>query len=264
MGFPRQYWSGLPFPTSRDFPNPGIELWTGRFFTTEPSRKCFSSTDSIKQTLAVCLLPNTLLLNTLQTFALLSRITGVAAFLTEEETGSEKFWWPAKITGRPSWGVFGRCSPPLLLMFSALNIWSLLGVPSLSGHLPCGWLVPELEEIALFRCCSLFYQGDWILPAAAAAAKSLQSCPTLCNPIDSSPPGSAVPRILQAGVLEWIAISFSNAWKWKVKVKSLSPVRLCATPWTAAYQAPLSMGFSRQRVLEWGAIAFSGILPTWR
>ena len=81
---------------------------------------------------------------------------------------------------------------------------------------------------------------------AAAAAKSLQSCPTLCNPIDCSPPGSPVPGILQARTLEWVAISFSNAWKWKVKVKSLSHVQLFATPWTAACQAPLSMGFSRQ------------------
>ena len=81
----------------------------------------------------------------------------------------------------------------------------------------------------------------------AAAAKSLQSCPTLCDPIDGSPPGSHVSGILQARTLEWVAISFSNARKWKVKVKSLSRVRLLATPWTAAYQAPPSMGFSRQK-----------------
>ena len=87
-----------------------------------------------------------------------------------------------------------------------------------------------------------------IQTAAAAAAKSLQSCPTLCDPIDSSPPGSPVPGILQARTLEWVAISFSNAWKWKVKVKIkwLSRVWLSETPWTAAHQAPLSMGFSRQ------------------
>ena len=85
-----------------------------------------------------------------------------------------------------------------------------------------------------------------MLAAAATAAKSLQSCPTLCNPIDGSPPGSPVPGILQARTLEWVAISFSNAWKWKVKVKSLSRIWLIATPWTAAYQAPPSMGFSRQ------------------
>ena len=82
--------------------------------------------------------------------------------------------------------------------------------------------------------------------AATAAAKSLQSCPTLCDPIDDSPPGSPIPGILQARTLEWVAISFSNAWKWKVKVKLLSHVWLLATPWTAAYQAPPSMGFSRQ------------------
>ena len=80
---------------------------------------------------------------------------------------------------------------------------------------------------------------------AAAAAKSLQSCPTLCDPRDGSPPGSPVPGILQARTLEWLAISFSNAQKWKVKVKLFSCVRLLATPWTAAYQAPPSMGFSK-------------------
>ena len=81
---------------------------------------------------------------------------------------------------------------------------------------------------------------------AAAAAKSLQSCPTLCDPRDGSPPGSPVPGILQARILEWVAISFSNAWKWKVEVKSPSRVWLLVTPWTAAYQAPPSMGFARQ------------------
>ena len=80
----------------------------------------------------------------------------------------------------------------------------------------------------------------------AAAAKSLQSCPTLCDHIDGSPPGSPIPGILQARTLEWVAISFSNAWKWKVKGKSLSHVRLFTTPCTAAYQAPPPMGFSRQ------------------
>ena len=78
------------------------------------------------------------------------------------------------------------------------------------------------------------------------AVKSLQSCSTLCDPVDGSPPGSPVPGILKARTLVWVAISFSNAWKWKVKVKSLSRVQLFTTPWTAAYQAPPSMGFSRQ------------------
>ena len=84
------------------------------------------------------------------------------------------------------------------------------------------------------------------LHSAAAAAKSLQSCPTLCDPRDSSPPGSPIPGILWARTLEWVAISFSSAGKWKVQVKSLSRVRLLVTPWTAAHQAPPSMGFSRQ------------------
>ena len=96
----------------------------------------------------------------------------------------------------------------------------------------------------------LYVEVVWILHlvywSQAAAAKSLQSCPTLCDPIDSSPSGSTVPGILQARTLEWVAISFSKAWKWKVKVKLLSCVWLFMTPWTAAYQAPPSMGFSRQ------------------
>ena len=96
-----------------------------------------------------------------------------------------------------------------------------------------------------------FTMSCWLLPhtnaaAAAAAAKSLQSCLTLCNPIDSSPPGSPVHGIFQARILEWVVISFSNAQKWKVKVKSFSHVWLLATPWTAAHQAPPSLGFSRQ------------------
>ena len=93
----------------------------------------------------------------------------------------------------------------------------------------------------------------------AAAAKSLQSCPTLCDPIDGSPPGFPVPGILQARTLEGIAISFSNAWKWNVKVKSLSCVRLLATSWTATYQAPPSMGFSRQEYWSGLPIAFSNV-----
>ena len=96
------------------------------------------------------------------------------------------------------------------------------------------------------------------LETAAAAAKSLQSCLTLCDRIEGSPPGSPVPGSLQARTLEWVAISFSNAWKWKVKVKSLSRVRLSATPWTAAYQAPPSMGFSRQDY--WSGVPLPSLL----
>ena len=90
--------------------------------------------------------------------------------------------------------------------------------------------------------------------AVATAAKSLQSCPTLCDPIDGSPPGSPVPGILQARTLEWVAISFSSAWKWKVKVKALSRVWLLVTPWTAAHQASPPMGFSRQE--DWSGLPF--------
>jgi len=91
------------------------------------------------------------------------------------------------------------------------------------------------------------------------AAKSLQSCPTLCEPIDGSPRGSPIPGALQARTLEWVAISFSNAWKWKVKVKSLSLVQLLSTPWTLAHQAPPSMGFSRQEC--WNGVPLPS--PQW-
>ena len=93
----------------------------------------------------------------------------------------------------------------------------------------------------------------------AAAAKLLQSCPTLCDPIDGSPPGSPVPGILQAKTLEWVATSFSSAWKWKVKVKSLSRVRLSVTPWTATFQAPPSMGLSRQEY--WSGVPLPSLSP---
>ena len=97
------------------------------------------------------------------------------------------------------------------------------------------------EQLNWIELISPTYTGT-----AAAAAKSLQSYPTLCNPIDDSPPGSTIPGILQVRTLEWVAISFSNAWKWQVKMKLLSCVHLFATPWTAAHQAPPPMGFSRQ------------------
>ena len=97
---------------------------------------------------------------------------------------------------------------------------------------------------------SIFYFKFKLNIETAAAAKPLQSYPTLCDPIDGSPLGSSVPGILQARTLEWVAISFSNAWKWKVKVKSLRRAGLLATPWTAAYQAPLSMDFPGKSTLS--------------
>ena len=164
MGFLRQeYWSGLPFPSPQDLPNPGIEP-----------------------------------------------------------------------------------------MSTASQVDSLLTEPPENTRLGCillaDWDRRTKQNQALIVEC-----------AAAAAARSLQSCPTLCNPIDCSPPGSPVPGILQARTLEWLAIAFSNAWKWEVKVKSLSRVRLLVSPWTAAYQAPLSMGFSRQEY--WSGVPLPS--PSW-
>ena len=98
--------------------------------------------------------------------------------------------------------------------------------------------------------------------AAAAAAKLLQSCPTLCDPIDSSPPGSPIPGILQTTILEWVAISFSNAWKWKVKVKSLSLCPTLRDPRDCSLPGSSVHGIFQARVLEWGAIAFS-ITSVW-
>ena len=117
------------------------------------------------------------------------------------------------------------------------------------------------------------YSTDWVYPmgkirislpkpsAAAAAAKSLQSCPTLCDPIDSSSPGSPIPGILQARTLEWVAISFSNAWKWKGKVKSLSPVPTLRDPMDCSLPGSSVHGIFQARALEWTAITFSHLNP---
>jgi len=133
-----------------------------------------------------------------------------------------------------------------------------LKMPKWSSERSCNFLRSAIKRWSQYLdSCSLTPGSFTLITAAAAAAKSLQSCLTLCDPIDGSPPGSPVPGILQARTMEWVASSFSNAWKWKVKVKLLSHVLLLATPWTAAYQAPLSNGILQARVLEWGAIAFS-------
>ena len=127
------------------------------------------------------------------------------------------------------------------------------------------WL--ELEQpYWTMRCiCEWTHCLRWgVGPVAAAAAKSLQSCPTLCDPIDSSPPGFPVPGILQARTLEWVAISFSNTWKWKMKVKSFSHVWLLVIPWTAAHQAPPSMGFSRQEYWSGVPLPSPGVGPRYK
>ena len=114
--------------------------------------------------------------------------------------------------------------------------------------------VHEILQARILESVAISYSrgSPWLrdqtqVSSTVAAAKSLQSCPTLCDPIDGSPPGYPIPGILQARTLEWVAIFFSNAGKWKVKVKLLSRVRLFATAWTAAYPAPPPMGFSRQQ-----------------
>ena len=132
----------------------------------------------------------------------------------------------------------------MLSHFSHVWLFGTLWTVRLSGSTVYGILI----------CSHKFSNSIWI----AAAAKSLQSCPTLCDPIDSSPPGSPVPGILQARTLEWVAIFFSNAWKWKVKVKSLSHVWLFETPWTIAYQAPPSMGFPRQEY--WSGVPLPSLI----
>ena len=107
----------------------------------------------------------------------------------------------------------------------------------------------DVRKLSTLKSDWLYFlqpKTEKLYAAAAAAAKSLQLCPTLCNPIDGLLPGSPVPGILQARTLEWVAISLSNAWKWKVKLKLLSRVWLFATTWTVAHQAPPSMGLSRQ------------------
>ena len=108
------------------------------------------------------------------------------------------------------------------------------------------WKIFHKHPVKMF--IGFWYLGsdNYTNRSTTTTTKSLQSCPTLCDPTDGSPPGSAFPGILQARTLEWVAISFSNAWKWKVKGKLLSCVQLLATPWAAAYQDPLPMGFSRQ------------------
>ena len=120
---------------------------------------------------------------------------------------------------------------------SSILAWESHGQRSLAGYSLWGLKESDMTEHA---------HKVFLRSLIAAAAKSLQLCPTLCNPRDGRPPGSPIPGILQARTLEWVSISFSKAWKWKVKVKPLSCVWLFATPWTVAHQAPPPMGFSRQ------------------
>ena len=154
----------------------------------------------------------------------------------------------------------------MLIIFIMLYVTSLVLIYLITGslYLLTTFILFSLPLLPTSRTTNLssFSVSLFVLKynvPAAAAAKSLQSCLTLCDPMDGSPPGSPVPGILQARTLEWVAISFSNAGKWKVKVKSLSHVWLLATPWTAAYQAPPSMGFSRQEY--WNGVPLPSPIP---
>ena len=144
-----------------------------------------------------------------------------------------------------------------LATYSTILAWNISSTEEPGGIWSTGWQRVRLNWSSLANTHQAWLSTRFTISlrgkaghpfnkVPAAAAKLLQSCPTLCDPIDGSPPVSPVPGVLQARILEWVAISFSNAWKWKVKVKLLSRVQLLATPWTAAYQAPPSMGFSSQ------------------
>ena len=175
-------------------------------------------------------------------------------------------YFPVDMENHPFVSLEHRLTWWELLPFFSLTIFFTLSFSSLPSSLFTSFLLtvsslprwchlfPWLQLLFLYqelpKCLTRLSSEYWFaclrFLLAAAAAKSLQSCPTLCNPIGGSPPGSPVPGILQARTLEWVVISFSNAWKWKVKVKSLSRVRPSATQWTAAHRAPPSMGFSKQ------------------
>ena len=154
----------------------------------------------------------------------------------EMATHSSIFAWRVPLTAEPG-GL------PSLGSHRVGHDWSNLAAAA-AVHVFTLYICVSTSALWIGSSVPFFYIPH--ICVAAAAAKVLQSCPTLCDPIDGSPPGSPIPGILQARTLEWVAISFSNALNWKVKVKSLSRVGLFATLWTAAYQAPPSMGSSRQ------------------
>ena len=127
------------------------------------------------------------------------------------------------------------------------------------------WLL-EHSKVPVWPALRLYGMAlVWIVTRnmafAAAAAKSLQLCPTLCDPIDGSPPGSPIPEILQARTMEWVAISFSNTRKWKVKVKSLTRVRLCATPWSLPPGKFQTVNFITCLLDEWMKLTSNTWLP---
>ena len=146
---------------------------------------------------------------------------------------------------------WGSCGKNICVVCHSLLQWTMFCQNSLLWLIHLGWcciawLIASLSYANAFARTRLRFMKGITSIKHTATAKSLQSCPTLCDPVDGSPLGSLIPGILQARTLEWIAISFSSAWKWKVKVKSLSRVRPSATPWTAAFHKPLL-----KRVRRW-------------
>ena len=168
---------------------------------------------------------------------------------------SRTWWW----TGRPGVLRFMGSQAVGHNWATELN-WTMLScVINIPVHLMFRWMIIH-HKFLHSNVCNWWIKFWWdaymLLIKDAAAAKSLQSCPTLCDPIDGSPRGSPIPGILQARTLEWVAISFSNAWKWKVKVKSLSQVRL-SDPMDCSLPSSPIHGIFQARVLEWVTIAFS-------
>ena len=245
MGFSRQeYWNGLPFPSPEYLPDPGIEpesrgsCTAGRFFTAEPPGKprytytcVYSFSNSF---LSYCRELSQVPFAAAAAAAVASVVSDSVRPQRRQPTRLPRPWdSPGKNTG---------VGCHFLLQCMNVKVKLLSRVQLLASPWTAAYQDPPSMGCARQEYWSGLPLSSPQVPSAAAAAKSLQSCPTLCD----SPPGSPVPGILQARTLEWVAISFSSAWKWKVKVKSLSRVPLLGTPWTAAHQAPPSMGFSRQ------------------
>ena len=220
MGFPRQeYWSGLPFPSLGDLPDSGVKP---HLLNWQVDSYHWATQEA-----------HTLLyLSIILFFFFFSFNASLHSLCVLEfaELGKGIDSPQHSMRGSLSWPMNPESVKVLFKYFFPF-------------HFPSDSSVLSLQYTAWYYSQRKSCDPNSTL---TAAAKSLRLCPTLWDPIDGSPPGSPVPGILQARTLEWVAISFSNAWKWKVKVKSLSRVQLFATPWTAAYQAPLSMGFFRQ------------------
>ena len=245
MEFSRQEcWSGLPFPSPGGLPDPGVEprspalqadsLLTeppGSYFTernlslipnpqllTDGSSHCFKPSWAFSAPQAVLGLSlgnhSSPLFRSYPSFHLSPSLHSVQS----------PWLWPTSIL------FFSEYSESLQFSLNeSINLHCLIDCHVGNFY--------DYLTFCVFSCFLILDISPSRLAHTAAAAKSLQSCPTLCDPIDGSPPGSPVPGILQARTLEWVAISFSNAWNWKVKVNSLSRVWPSATPWTAAYQA---------------------------